>query len=62
MSHAGHVGHEDMQLVMTSEKCGLHDLLGITQMGSGREEMKFFRTIFRALNKEILLFLFDVSF
>jgi len=35
MSHAGHVGHEDMQLAMTSEKSGFHDLLSITQMGRG---------------------------
>lgn len=62
MSHAGHVGHEDMQLAMTSEKSGLHDLLSITQMGKGREETKFLRTVFKDLNKEILPFVFDVSF
>lgn len=62
MSHAGHVGHEDMQLAMTSEKSGLRDLFSITQMGRGREGMKFLRTIFKDLNKEILPFLFDVPF
>lgn len=62
MSHDEHVEHEVMQLVMTSEKFGLHDLLSITQMGRRREEMKFLRTIFKELNQEILTFLFDVSF
>lgn len=62
MSHDEHVEHEVMQLVMTSEKFGLRDLLSITQMGSRREEMKFLRTIFKDLNQEILTFLFDVSF
>lgn len=62
MSHAEHVEHEDMQLVMTSEKFGLHYLLSITQMGRMREEMKFLRTIFKELNKDILFFLVDVHF
>lgn len=62
MSHDEHVEHEVMQLVMTSEKFGLRDLLSITQMGRRREEMKFLRTIFKDLNQEILTFLFDVSF
>lgn len=62
MSHAGHVGHDDMQLATTSEKSGLHDLLSITQMGRGRERTKFFRAIFKDLNKEILPILFDVPF
>lgn len=62
MSHAEHVEHEDMQLVMTLERLRLHDLLSITQMGRIREEMKFLRTIFKDLNQEILTFLFDVPF
>lgn len=62
MSRAEHVEHEDMQLVMTLEKFGLHDLLSITQMWRMREEIKFLRTIFKDLNQEILTFLFDVLF
>lgn len=61
MSHAGWVGHEYIQSMMTSEKSGLCDLLRITQMGRQREEIKFFRTLFKDLNKEVLSFLFYVS-